>query len=173
MSSMLRLAIAVFILSVNALACSFFPPIEKVSRSFTVRVKNEVGAVVGLKLKVSRFKFDEYDKLVQEQQRNADPAKFEEIFAESVTDADGTARFTLAKTGSFTLSPVSPASQLDWVELDVSEQSSSGVVELRWPSYAILRTSLLRGKLMKGLYSSHSVPLKQNALRLHTPYDYR
>jgi hypothetical protein len=167
--------ILVLVASANALACSVFPHVHKVSRSFAVHVSNDVGPVAGLKLKVSRFKNDEFLKLTDEQQRTADPAKFEEIFAESVTDSSGMAQFKIDKAGAFTLSLVSPASQLDWVELDVSGRSSSlsSVVELRWPSFAILRTTHLHGKLMKGLFSSRSVPLEDNALKLHTLTDYR
>jgi hypothetical protein len=170
---MFRIAVSVIILSANALACSFVPPVHKVAGSFSVHVKNDVGSVAGLKLKVSRFKMNEFEKLTDEQQRSADPNNFEEVLAESITDATGTARFNLDRTGVFTLSPESPASQLDWVELDVSDQPSSPVLELQWPSVAILRTAYLRGKLAKGLFSSRSAPLKENALRLHTLVEYR
>lgn len=171
----MRRFILVLVAGTSAFACSFFPPVHKVSRSFAVHVSNDVGPVVGLKLKVSRFKYDEFKKLTHEQQRTADPGTFEEVFAESVTDSSGTAQFKLDRTGAFTLSPVSPASQLDWVELDVSDRPSSlsSSVQLRWPSYMILRTTQLRGKLMRGLYSSRSVPLEDNTLKLHTLTDYR
>jgi len=138
-------------------------------------VKNEVGQIAGLKLKVSRFKSDEFMKLSDEQRRSADPNSFEETIAESITDNAGMAQFNLDRTGAFTLSPESPASQLDWVELNVSDQppSPSPLVELQWPSVAILRATQLRGKLANGLFSSRSTPLKNNTLRLHTLVDYR
>jgi hypothetical protein len=170
---MSRIAMSVVILSAAALACSFLPPVHKVSRSFSVHVKNNVGPVTGLKLKVSRFKTEEFEKRSDEQQRSANPNNFEEVIAESITDAGGTASFDLHSTGAFTLSPESPASQLDWVGLDVSDQPGSPVVELQWPSVAILKTVRLRGKLVEGLFSSRSAPLKNNALTLHTLVDYR
>ncbi len=164
---------SVVILSAGALACSFLPPVHKVSRSFSVHVKNDIGPVSGLTLKVSRFKTEEFEKLSDEQQRSADPKNFEEVIAESITDGTGTAPFDLHRTGAFTLSPESPASQLDWVGLDVSDQPGPPVVELQWPAVAILKTVHLRGKLAKGLFSSRSTPLKNNALALHTFVDYR
>jgi hypothetical protein len=56
--------------------------VHRVSRSFSIRVKNDVGPVGDLKLKVSRFKLDAPKKLM-EQPRSADPNNFEEIFGES------------------------------------------------------------------------------------------
>lgn len=170
---MFRIAASVSILVATAFACTFTPPVHEVSRSFSVYVKNDVGPVVGLKLKISRFKTDEYDELSDEQRHHADPKDFEEVIAESTTDKTGTAHFSLDGTGRFTLSADTPAIQLDWVQLDVSQQSGSAVVEFKWPSVAILRTAHLRGKLATGLFSSRSVPLKNNALRLHTLVDYR
>jgi len=172
-----RAIAAVIVFTASALACSLRPPVQhKVSRSFAVHVKNDIGSVAGLKLKVYRLKIEELrDKVFTvQQQRTEDPHDFEEVLAESVTDGNGTAHFRLDRTGVFYLSPVSPPPvNLDWVELDVSDQPSPLEVELRWPSYAILRTSLLRGKLMRGLRSARSVPLKENPLRLHTPADYK
>jgi hypothetical protein len=170
---MFRIAISIVVLSASTLACSFLPPVRKVSRSFSVHVKNDVGPVAGLKLKVSRFKMDDFEKLTDEQQRSADPSNFVEVIARSITDATGTAPFNLDRTGAFTLSPDSPASHLDGVGLDVSDQTRSAVVELQWPTMAILRTVHLRGKLSKGLFSSRSTPLKNNGLTLHTLVDYR
>ena len=163
----MRLATLVVIISATVLACTFDPPLHKVSRSFSVHVKNEIGPVVGLKVKVSRFKIEEFEKLTDEQRRSADPKSFEEIISESTSDETGTAHFNLTRIGRFTLSPDSPAIQLDWVELDVSEEPGSPVVELHWPSVRILRTAQLRGKLAKGLFSSHSAPLARNAIRVH------
>ena len=168
----MRLATLVVIISATVLACTFDPPLHKVSRSFSVHVKNEIGPVVGLKVKVSRFKIEEFEKLTDEQRRSADPKTFEEIISESTSDETGTAHFNLTRIGRFTLSPDSPAIQLDWVELDVSEEPGSPVVELHWPSVRILRTAQLRGKLAKGLFSSHSAPLARNAIRVHAVVDY-
>ena len=113
-----------------------------------MHVENDIGPVVGLKLKVTRFKWQDFQKLSTEQQRYADPNSFEEIIAESITDSTGMAQFTLDRTGSFTLSPESQASQLDWVELKVLEQTTSATVEMKWPAVPILRVAHLRGKLI-------------------------
>ena len=101
---MWRATIFSVIVAANAAACSFSPPEYNVSRSFSVHVKNDVGPVAGLKLKVSRFKWSEFEKLSDEQQRSADRNSFEEIIAESTTDDMGTAQFKLDRTGAFTLS---------------------------------------------------------------------
>ena len=168
-----RLAVVALIVTANAVSCSFFPPEYRVSRSFSVHVENDIGPVVGLKLKVSRFKWQDFQKLSTEQQRYADPNSFEEIIAESITDSTGMAQFTLDRTGSFTLSPESQASQLDWVELKVLEQTTSATVEMKWPAVPILRVAHLRGKLETGLLSSRSLPLRNNAVMLHTLVDYK
>jgi hypothetical protein len=160
-------------LSASALACSLSPHVYKVPRSFSVRVKNDLGPVAGLTLKVTFFKGDEYNALTDEQRRSVDVNRFEETVAESSTDADGTARFKLDRIGAFTLSPESPASQLDWVELEVPDQPPSPAVELHLPSVAVLKTAYLRGRLSRGLFSSCSTPLKRHELKLHTLVDYR
>jgi hypothetical protein len=170
---MKRIAVWLLMFSATALACSFFPPVHKVSRAFSVHVQNDFGSVVGLKLKVSFFKWDEVKVLTAEQQRSADPNRFEEIVAESITDQTGTARFNLDRIGAFTLSPESPASHLDWVELEVSDQASSPALEIHWPSDAILRTAYLRGILSRGLFSSRRTPLMHQELKLHSLVDYR
>lgn len=168
-----RLTVFAAIASVNAVPCISLAPEFKVSRSFSVHVKNDIGPVVGVKLKVSRFKWTEFEKLSNDQQRYADLKVFEEIIAESTTDSTGTAEFSLVRTGSFTLSIEGSATQLDWVELKVFDQASSPIVEMQWPSVTILRTVHLRGKLAKGLFSSRSIPLRNNALMLHTLVDYK
>lgn len=174
MLRMKRTTIWLLLLQASALACSFFPPVHKVSRTFSVLVKNDLGPVAGLKLKVSFFKWDEYNALTDEQRRSADLSAFEEIVAESSTDDTGTARFNLARIGAFTLSPDSPANQLDWVELEVSDQHPDfRQIEFHWPSVAVLRAAYLRGRLSRGLFSTRNLPLKHMQLRLHTLIDYR
>jgi hypothetical protein len=55
----MRVVASIFILTATVVACMFDPPLYKVSRSFSVHVKNEIGPVAGLKIKVSRFKTDD------------------------------------------------------------------------------------------------------------------
>ncbi len=160
-------------LSASTFACDYFPEVYKVPRSFSVHITNDMGPVAGLKLKVSFFEGAEYNALTDEQQRSADLSRFEVTIAESSTDADGTARFNLDRTGAFTLSPENPAKQADWVGLDVSDQPPSPALELHWPPVAILKTAYLRGRLSKGLFSSRSTPLRRSELKLHTLVDYR
>src|SRR5262245_20356546 len=107
--------VALFCLSLPSFGCSFFPPVYKVPQSFSVHVKNDMGPVTGLKLRVLRFRVEEFEKLSNAQQRVSDPKKFVEVIAESVTDATGTAQFNVARTGQFTLEPEHEASQLDGV----------------------------------------------------------
>ena len=170
---MLKSTILYFILSFSAFACSYFPPVHKVSRSFSVHMTNDVGPVVGLKLKVSRFKYKEYKRLSDEQRKSVDPKTFEQVIAESVTDSTGTAHFNLDRNGGFTLAPDTPASHLDWVELEVSDGPASSAVELKWPTTAILRTSQLRGRMTTGLMSSRSTPLKSDVLTLRSMVEYK
>jgi hypothetical protein len=168
-----KLAIVLLVVAADALACTTLPTVYTVSRSFSVQVSNDIGPVVGLKLKIVRFKQEEFNKLSDEQQRHlSDATSFEEVLADSITDAAGVAHFSLDKTGSFTLSADSPADRLGW-ELKVSDQSQSSPLEVKWPSNLILTTSHLHGKLAKGLFSSRSTPIKDNALMLHTLIGYR
>lgn len=147
--------------------------------SFSVRVTNDIGPVVGLKLKVSFFKYAEFEKLSEEEQRAyeehpaAAQSKFEVVLAEATTDSTGTAILKVAETGVFTLAPDTPVEQLSWVDVDVSDRPSFAVVELKWPETAILSTRHLRGRLTKGLYSSRSLPLNNTALKLHSLVEYK
>src|SRR4051812_43930145 len=99
----MRVIALVFVLSIGVFGCMYDPPVQKVSRSFSVQVKNEIGAVAGLKLKVTRFKTEEFDNLTAEQRRSTDPKDFEEIISESSTDDFGIAHFNLNRIGHFTL----------------------------------------------------------------------
>jgi hypothetical protein len=170
---MLKQFAVCLVLSVSAFGCSYFPPEYKVSHSFSVHVMNELGPVAGLKLRVASFKQKEFEKLDNEQQRTADLQQFVEVIAESVTDHTGNAKFTVSKTGHFTLEPEHEAAHLDWVELDIGADAGSTVVELKWPSSSVLRTKSLQGRLSGGLMSSQSVPLRQAALRVRTLVDYK
>ena len=170
---MWRLATVLLVLAADVLACTTFPTVYTVSRSFSVHVNNDIGPVVGLKLKVVRFRSEEFNKLNDEQQRHiSDWTPFEEVFAESTTDAAGMAHFNINITGSFTLSAESPADGLG-VMLRISDQSQSPPLEVKWPANLVLTTAHMRGKLTKGLFSSRSVPITSNALMLHTLIDYR
>jgi len=160
------------IFSATTLAQQCSPLAKRVSRSFSVYVKNDFGPVDGLKLKVSLFKSGDFK--AAQRKRSADPKTFEETVAEATTDETGTARFNLDRAGSFTLSTENRASQLDFVVLDVSDhQPLSSVVELRWPPLPILRTAHLRGRLSRGLFSSPNTPLKHRGLKLRRLVDYR
>ena len=168
-----RTTFCVVLSAASAFACSYVPPVYKVPRSFSVHVTNEVGPVVGLELKVYRTKWNVVEKLTDEELQSADPNDLEEIVAESTTDSTGTAKFSLDRSGAFTLKPVSPANHLDGVELNVSDDPTPVTVELTWPSDAILRTSQLRGTLTTGLMSSRSAPLKGDVLTLRTMVEYK
>jgi hypothetical protein len=166
-SSRLNEALAVIALALVSLGCSFFPPEYRVPPSFSVRVTNVHGPVVGLKLRVTNFKSEEFSKLGSEQQRVAKPDQFVELIAESMTDDNGEAHFKLNRSGHFDLQPDHPASRLDWVGLDVVSTAKANTVKLEWPTSAILQTKQLRGRISDGLMSSRNSPLKQEVLTLH------
>jgi hypothetical protein len=163
----LKQALAVLVLSVASLGCSFFPPEYKVPLSFSVRIANGHGPVVGLKLRVTRFKTEEFSRLSLEQQRLAKPGQFVELIAESLTDGHGEAHFNIRKSGHFDLQPDHPATHLDWVSLDVVPDAAPNTVKLKWPTSAILQTKQLHGRITDGLMSSSSAPLKKVNLSLH------
>ena len=136
MSLMKRTIIWQLMLAGSAFACFFSSPAYKVSRSFSVLVKNDLGPVAGLKLKVYFFKFnrDAYYGLNNEQRHSVDLFRSQEIIAESTTDDTGTARFNLDRVGSFTLSPDSPAQQSRPVKLEVSDQPPTPPIDRPQPA---------------------------------------
>lgn len=164
---------AVLAFSIASLGCSFFPPEYTVPLSFSVRVANAHGPVVGLKLRVTNFKSEEFSRLSSEQQRSAKPDQFVEVIGEASTDDSGEAHFNLSTPGHFTLEPDHPASRLDWVGLDVIAKGKRNTVRLDWPTSAILDTKQLRGRISSGLMSSRSSPLQQKALSLHTLVEFK
>lgn len=168
LSRMFRQVVTLFCFSLSSFGCSYFAPVYTVPPSFSVRVKNDVGLVSGLKLRVVRFKAEQFEKLDAVQQRFADPKRFIEVVAESVTDVNGMAQFNIARTGRFTLEPRHEASQLDWVDLDVVADAKPIGVEMKWPTSHILRTKIFAGRISDGLMSSRESPLKYRALSIRT-----
>ena len=160
-------ALAIVALSLLTLACSYFPPEYKVPLSFTVRVANDQGPVVGLNLRITNFKSDEFSKYGLDQKRIDDPNQFTELIAESVTDSMGEAHFHLTRTGHFNLEPNHPASHLDWVGLNVVANGKAKIVKLEWPKSLVLESKELRGTISDGLMSYSSAPLKQIVVSLH------
>jgi hypothetical protein len=160
-------ALAIVALSVLTMACSYFPPEYKVPLSFTVRVANAQGPVVGLNLRITNFKSDEFSNYGLDQKRIDDPNQFTELIAESATDSNGEAHFNLTRTGHFNLAPDHPASHLDWVGLNVVANGKAKVVKLEWPKSLVLETKELRGTISDGLMSFSSAPLKQIVVSLH------
>ena len=169
----IRTCILAICLSDLAFGCSYFPPVYKVSHSFLVHVQSQVGPVVGLKLKVELFKYDEFEKLSEEEQRAADLSRFHVVVAEATTDTEGTATINVKRSETFTLVPDTPAAGLSWVYVEVSDRPTSPTLELQWPPTPILKTRNMRGRLTKGLYSSRSVPLRNTTLKLNSFIDYR
>jgi hypothetical protein len=165
-SSRLRQGLAVLALSVASLGCSFFPPEYSVPLSFSVRVTNAHGPVVGLTLKVTNFKSDEFSRLSSAQQRTTKPEQFVELIAEAFTDDRGEAHFNLSRSGHFTLQPDHPANQLDWVGLNVVADAKSNTVRLEWPTSTILEAKQLRGRISTGLMSSRSLPIQKAVLSI-------
>jgi len=171
---MYRLAFVLMAMVASAFACTRLATVMAVPRSFSVHLSNELGPVVGLKVKVVRLKWEEFNKLSTAQVRYlSDTTRFEQVVGESPTDERGIAHFSLDKTASFTLMVDSPADQLGWIELRVSDQPESSPVEVKWPSNLILKTTRLHGKITDGLFSSRSAPLRGHGLMLHTLIGYR
>lgn len=160
-------ALAIVASALLTMACSYFPPEYKVPLSFTVRVANDQGPVVGLNLRITNFKFDEFSKYGLDHKRIDDPKQFTELIAESATDSKGQAHFNLTRTGHFNLAPDHPASHLDWVGLNVVANGKPKTVKLEWPKSLALETKQLRGTISDGLMTYSSAPLKQIAVSLH------
>src|SRR5207248_711327 len=89
----LKRVIVALLLASSAFGCFMVPRTYKVPLSFSVLVRNGVGPVVGLKLRLVDPGTQEFLKLSDEQQRKVDAEQFVRVVAESVTDARGQARF--------------------------------------------------------------------------------
>jgi hypothetical protein len=159
--------LAIVILSLASLGCTFFPAEYNVPFSFSVHVTNGRAPLVGLKLRITNFKSEEFSKLTSEQQRTANPDEFVELIAEALTDESGVAHFNLSRSGHFDLQPDHPASLRDWVVLNEAADAKDNMVKFQWPTSAILETKQLRGRISDGLMSPNSSPLKQESLSLH------
>jgi hypothetical protein len=150
----------VLLCSFSALACVEVPLRYTVPLSFPIHVSNRHGAVVGLKLRITRFKTDEFLRLSAEQQRKAKPEQFVEVVAESTTDNGGEARFTLSTAGDFDVQPDYPGTDAFLVAIHVLDNAKPATVSVEWPT-PILEARKLHGQLSEGLMSSAEfTPLK-------------
>jgi len=132
-----------------ALACVEVPPTYTVPLSFSIHVGNGRAPVVGLKLRVTRFKYEQFSSLTNEQQRAADPKQFVELIAESLTDEAGEAHFNIASQGEFDVSPDYPGADAFWISIHVSPDAKPNTVQVEWPTH-ILETKRLRGEIHEG-----------------------
>jgi hypothetical protein len=163
----LRHVLTVLVMSITGFGCMRNAPQYTVPPSFSIHVNNDHGAVVGLKLRVTRFKAAEFSKLSRAEQRGANLEQFVEIIAESITDKSGDAYFNLATTGHFDVQPDHPANQLDWIAINVQNDAKPVAVKLIWPTSLILQSTQLQGRIADGLLLSRNVPLKRVAITLH------
>jgi hypothetical protein len=112
-SNKLRHALTILVVSITAFGCIYDAPQYTVPPSFSIHVSNDHNAVVGLKLRVTRFKASEFSRLSREEQRVANLGQLVEIIAESITDNSGDAYFNLATTGHFDIRPSRQSARLD------------------------------------------------------------
>ncbi len=126
----LRVVFSILILSVSAFACTRGEIAVNTSPSFTVRVSNDYGPVVGLRILVTYFRVEEYSRAIVDHrsalERSADSmadinentpnahsaatrakainiGDYIDVIATSITDRKGEAQFHLNTTGSFAL----------------------------------------------------------------------
>jgi hypothetical protein len=152
-------------MSITAFGCMTNTPQYTVPPSFSIHVSNDHGAVVGLKLRVTRFKTRaEVSKLTREE-RGANLEQLVETIAESITDNSGDAYFNLVTTGHFNVHAHHPAGQLG-IAINVENDAKPVAVNLIWPGSFILSTQL-QGRIADGLMISRNVPLKRVAITLH------
>ena len=199
-----RLAVPTFFvplfLSVSALACARGEILINTSPYFIVRVTNDYGPVVGLRVSVMYFRADEYSKATAENRsplekttdamvdtnEKAPHARsiaarakaikirdYVDVIATSVTDSNGRAQFHLNKSGSFTLEADHPIADLGDIILNVSGDATSAVVDVVWPTTSILETRTAKGNIEDGLYKSTGKPLKQSRVSLHELISYK
>jgi len=142
-------SIAIVIFSLSALACVETPPKYTVPLSFSIHVGNGRASVVGLKLRVTRFKHDEFLSLTSEQQRTADPKQFVQLVAESSTDEAGEAHFNIASPGDFDVLPDYPGADAFVISIHVSPDAKPDTVQVEWPTH-ILETKRLQGQIHEG-----------------------
>jgi hypothetical protein len=60
-----------------------------------------------------------------------------------------------------------PASQLDWIAINVQNDAKPVAVKLIWPTSFILQSTQLQGQIADGLMLSRTVPLKRVVITLH------
>jgi hypothetical protein len=169
-------ALIILLLSGNALGCSMGSTPYPVSRVFRIHVTNDFGAVSGLRLRVYRFKSEEFQSATREEIESSDSSRFQDVIARAVADENGNAEFALDRTGRFWMSPEGTVGGWTQIELEVSDKAGLSTVEMTWPGqgkwHPILQTAHLRGHITTGLSSSHSIPLQDNPLILRAALDY-
>ena len=147
--SVSKYSIGILLFSFTAMACVEVPPTYIVPRSFVIHVGNGRAPVVGLKLRVTRFKSKEFLSLTAEQQRTANPEQFVQVIAESSTDGSGEAHFNIATPGDFDVSPDYPGVDGFAISIHVSDNAKTTPVQVEWPSH-ILETKRLGGQIHEG-----------------------
>jgi hypothetical protein len=179
-TSRFKQVIAVLATSFFSLGCTFIPDQYEVPHSFSVRVSNGHGPVAGLKLRVTKFRTEEFSKLKMEQPEVTRVGQFVELIAEATTNDQGEARFNLSGLGRFTLQPDHPVSGFASVDVFVTGRPAPDTVELvwpisttveteidlGWPTSAILQTTQVRGRISYTLMPGRISPTKQEILSL-------
>ncbi len=162
----MRHVLTVLGMLLSAFGCMYNTPQYTVPPSFSIHVSNDHGDVVGLKLRVTRFKRAEFSKLSRAEQRGANLERFVEIIAESITDRTGDAYFNLATTGHFNVQPDHPANGRE-IAINVQNDAKLVALKLIWPTPFILQSTQLQGRIADGLLISRNVPLNRVAITLH------
>jgi hypothetical protein len=122
----------------------------RVPPTFSVHVSNELGQVVGLKLKVVT---------------HGD----EEPLAEAITDDKGIAVFQLKRLrwgSDLFLQPEHSVGGWQWPELYIETTSTKSEIEITWPSV------VLRSKNLRGTIQTQGAPLAHAALSVRNLVSY-
>lgn len=128
--------------AISAYDCAVGSTTTRVQRSFSVHVYNDLGPVVGLKLKLATI-------------RDVTP------LAEAITDDSGVANFQLDKglRGSdLFLQPEHPVVGWQWPELYIENDEAKSSTEIPWPKSSIeIRwpSRVLRSRNLRGTIQTH------------------
>ena len=176
--------------STTALACARGELLINVPPSFNVQVVNGYGPVVGLRIKVTHFRIEEYEKATESgrklplenaadgmsdivdntPQRHSAVARREavniknyvDVLATAVTDSTGTVHFDLAPADYLSLEADHPDADLGDIILNVSKDSRfQGPLKLGWPG-TFLEAKSVSGTIEDGSMRSKGNPLKQS-----------
>jgi len=143
-ATFIRLLVLSALFSLNALACSYFPPSYKVGNKFTIKVSSLEGTTLaGVRVILLRANV---------------------VANHALTDEQGKARFENVKAGDYSLE-IDQLGTAGWdtATLEVADGLGPQDIELHWPSSRILRATEIKGTLLD---SRTAKPLAATSLEL-------